>query len=513
MEHTDPNNDNLLKHLKIELDAFRSPAPSEIWDGIAHDLDLDTDTIDSQLKSSLQSFSQSAPAFIWSNIESDIGNNEIEDKDQRSDMLLDKKLQEAANAKLSAPETIWYGIEQQLNVDAIWNGMQPKLNKLRSAYIRKRIVKFISVAALLLLFIRTCSFDTFITKPISVSIPENNQKFSEFNKIKNTPGIDKTLKTEETTVPYLSDNVLMQNNEAKVKEVKFNKKDLEIVSDNVNLQSEKSFFIVNNEVQNAELIINNLASEISLPKDDNNAILFSMVELSVKNAEQLAVKKLVFPEIDIKDHKLNKKNSFIPKYELGLVSVVNSAILINDQNTKKLSHVIRDKVETVPNLSYNFALQVGVQFAEKHSFLAEFWYNSKIRQEYRYNINGKQQHQTVDLNYVKFNLLYRPILFSYGFEKRNAIVSGMGLYLANLKHISNNMSANALVFPTATANEWDTGFSLSIGQEHKIGKSLVLDYGLRNEIGFSSIFKTNKSNPDKTSHLGLGAYLALRYRF
>jgi hypothetical protein len=512
MEFPDSHNDQFLKHLKNELDAFKTQAPKELWEGIAHELDHGSDVIDDSLKIAAASVNNTAPSFLWSNIEASISN---EPASASTDELIDHKLKEAAENLRQAPEYIWYGIEQQLNIDKIWNGMQPRLDKIRSNYLWKKRLSFVGAAAFLLLLIRGCGVDLWLPETAKPVFTENTKAVenSFFNAKKSTKELKDThyingvgpnnLKPDEI-------NGNFQTNLPKLNTVKRNS--FPIIQKITEIKQS-----VLPDFQQSHLINNSTGTVVqALPDsifknelaDEHKLVLSSIEKRKIRLIESfdIKIKDMMLPVSNLKSQ---FKNPFKTSYEIGLIGVLNSAILINDQNTKKLNRVRADNVKAYSNLSFSYGLQVSVKFAKRHSLITEFWFDSKIKQEYRYMVSGRLHTDQAELNYVKVNLYYRPVLFSYG---NNSIVALAGAYLSNLKNISYSSSGHANYSPAA-ASLWDTGIGLGIGQEHRIGKSLVLDYGLRNEIGVSSIFQTNRYTPVKTNLLGFGAYLAMRYRF
>jgi hypothetical protein len=186
-----------------------------------------------------------------------------------------------------------------------------------------------------------------------------------------------------------------------------------------------------------------------------------------------------------------------------------STFFINDQNLSKLNRLRANDVELLfkPTLSFGFQLAA---VKGRHTFLTEFCYGVKEKQAYSYNVSGRQHVDLTELKYVKLNLIHRSSLFTYKNSNFNASV---GAYLSNLKGISFNSSLPNANHQFVEANNWNAGLVLGLGQEHVLYKNVMLDYGIRNEIGLSSVFKDNSRLTSKTNLLGFAAYMTLKYRF
>jgi hypothetical protein len=461
MEFPDSNNEQFHKHLKEKLDAFSAKAPDGLWNEIAFDMNQ-------------------------------------QENEKRTP--IDDLVKSAADRKRTAPEFIWYGIEQKLNLDKVWDEMQPRLNRLRVNYRIKKALSYLSAAAILLLFVRNCDFN---------SISENNSILVENNL--NTKEIKQ--KQVDKNQGQLTPNTLNPNKLSAKSNTNRIFSPIKIASTNeannlfsINKSEERKTVIdlqqINESQENAVRSI--LASETS---QTDNSIDIAPKAIKIKNSEPglLSENKLAVNTDPIPDFKKSKR----AKYSLGLISSLRTTLFIDDQNSRKLNRINAVNVDLVPNLTFSYAVLVGAQFG-KHGFDAEFWYNNKVVQEYRYIVAGRSHSDLTKIDYLKINLLYRPQLFSFG---KNKIVANAGMYISNLKGVSYSSTRHNFNNNSADLNLWENGLVLGLGHEYSLSKQIALDYGFRNEIGLSGIFKSGRNNILNTKLVGFTAFMSLRYKF
>jgi hypothetical protein len=457
--------------------------------------DSNNEQFHKQLKEKLDAFSAKAPDGLWNEIAFDMNQQENEKRTPIDDLV-----KSAAERKRTAPEFIWYGIEQKLNLDKVWDEMQPRLNRLRTNYRIKKALSYLSAAAILLLFVRNCDFN---------SISDNNSALTE-NNLNSKEIIQKQVDKNQG---QLSPNTFIPNKLAKKSNTNTVFNAIKIAATN-----EANNFFNKNKSQESIAVIdlqhlkksqeNNVRSIVVSEKPQtDNFIKKAPDVIDVKNSELALLSE---NELSVKTDLLSDyKKSKTAKYSIGLISSLRTTIFIDDQNSRKLNRISTGKIDLVPNLTFSYAVQIGAQFG-KHGFDAEFWYNNKVVQEYRYIVGGRTHSDLTKIDYLKINLLYRPQLFSYG---KNKIVANAGIYISNLKGVSYSSTRHNFNNISADLNLWENGLVLGLGQEHSLSKQIALDYGFRNEIGLSGIFKSGKNNILNTKLIGFIAYMSLRYRF
>ncbi len=509
MEHTDPNKDNLIWYINEKLNTFHCPAPKELWDGIAHDLDIDSDNIDNHLKDAAGNVQSIAPAFLWNSIEEQLHGFEAANDDK----ILDDKIKSSYHINAKAPETFWYGIEQQLNIDKIWENMTPELNTLRSRYVWRKRLQYLSIAAMLLLLIRGCSFDSWMPEfgqqTARLEWKKQNERTQKSADRLNSFDNNSQLNTSEDTHNQNFANFDRYNNHVRLQ-------------GKIKKTAEKFFSPLNDKFFefNLKKIIGKhnftgvTSFDSSLTNDQN--IILSSNSLETKVADLTDHTDYEFGSAPLfSEMKKKLKISKIISYEIGLIGLVNQAVFVNDFNTKKLSSFSKTPVRSYSPLTFSYGLQVGLNFAKNHSLIAELWFSSKIRKVYSYSFNGRNITDEIDLEYVKMSISYRPSILRYGRSKNNKIIATLGVYLSNLQQLSRNNLLQFRPIAIPEIHSWDSGVLVAFGQQHSISKSITFEYGVRSEIGFAGIFDLPKSNRyfNSSNIFGVGGYAALRYKF
>ena len=458
MEFPDSNNEQFYQHLKEKMDAIRAKAPKGLWDDIAHEINQDTSV------------------------------------ETETSQLLDDKIRTSASLQRTAPHYLWYGIEQKLNIDSVWDKMQPRLNKMRANYRYRKVFSYVSAAVLLLLFLRSCDF-SLVTDKNSTFAENNHESLQIQNYIKKEVKKARGNSLNQSALSNLSGTDIYITSNKNIEAISFNELIAELKPAEKFLPKVDAIF-EHNKINSFE----NAALETNVSKDSTPAT----IEIANKEPVLIAENdtKPVLASLPI----LKKlKNG---TYSFGLVSSLRTTIFIDDQNSRKLNRISSGNVDMVPNLSFSYAVQVGAQFG-KHGFNAEFWYNNKVIQEYRYTLSGRQHSDFTEIDYLKVSLLYRPELLSYGKTK---IIANAGLYLSNLKGVSYRSTQQNHNIINKDLNLWENGMILGLGQEHSLSKKVIIDYGFRSEIGLSGIFKSGRNNILNTKLIGFSATMGLRYR-
>jgi len=478
--------------------------------------DLNNEDFHKLLKEKMDSFSTKAPDGLWNGISNEL-NQTVDDELNTENQLIDTKLREAASKSKIAPEFIWYGIEQKLNLDRVWNNMQPELNRIKRTYLFRKSISYISAAAILLLFLRSCSFDNMLQKPVFVeienqntSVNDNIQKNAELPSSEDEPNSNNSGK-----IDLANNNRNFKSQQKKnqlegafgtTKQIEININDIALKQINESIKqltgNKETTNAGNNETINADKNESlNAGNSQTTNADKNEPSIIEMENREFKlNNEFVATP-------DVRDSHLKNKTKI--EYRLGLITSIKSSLITNYDNSAKLNRLRAEDIQLMPNPSFSYGVQI-IAKKSAHSFIAEFWYDYKEKQEYSYSLSGRRHSDIIEISYVRFNLLYRPILFSYGKTSVNAVA---GAYLSNLKGSSLSSTMPNRNLDLSELNNWNPGILLGIGQEHKIGSSLVIDYGLRNEIGLNSIYKTKGNIHSKSNLMGFSAFVALAYRF
>ena len=469
---------------------------------------INTDPIDNHLKNKLNELGNQAPNELWNRI-----NHGLEEDDS----LIDQKLREYySGINKEAPESIWYSIEKQLNIDLVWSKLGPSLDKLKLFHVWKNRLKKLSVAALLLLLIRGCGVDLWMYNLSNNNSSLHTLKSSESNSndrgnksseiiSKSKVHADYGNETMKITDGVVEENIILTKNILDVyPEENLNKVD----------QNENNILLDNKDFENKNELLSAQENE-ELNKQNNriihvNSVNYSLIKLNEKNIVN-----------DLLTVRLNHKNPFLRlKFDLGLVSTIQQIFLKNDLNAKILSNYVPSSSSST--LGYAYGLSLGFNFNHRHAFISELLINSKMRQDYVYQHNGKVNRETVDFDYLKFNLLYKYNIIGFGATRRNVLSMSSGVYLSHLKNnntnspISSLRNNSTLQINIPQLNNWDWGFLANVGMEHSLQRNLLFEYGIRTDIGMGSVYKPNSNFITVngiSNFIGLGFYSTLKYRF
>ncbi|MCH2022932.1 MAG: PorT family protein [Saprospiraceae bacterium] len=533
---------NLDKHIDSKLkdcfDSLQMNAPDHLWDSISSKLSKEhllDDSIDEKLEKSYSNVTQkTAPSFLWDSI-----NDELYSEEETFDDSLDHKLkysyqnQEAAQA----PNKVWYAISQQLNIDATWNKISKALdiNPVISDW-RNRMFKFMAVASILFLFVRSCDYNP---KPLNTDyipiVQDGLQK--DIKRIKMP--IQKTNKVNNITIKSKNENEIIsvktQNNNNETNfdlnespivqteniEIKTNKQkstsDINIAHSHANLSSLKDSKKDHNLlVDDFDKNLNNGAS-IAI-SGQSSVIGFNSDPLYIINDRQLSVTNDIGPVLIIDEFGLENKrtpNNIKGKFEAGVFTVINSTMLLNKETKEGF-----DKNSLVQNyygLAANYGLWASYKIIPHGAIIAEFSINADNRQAYGVYENGVYYLKEWLMKYNRVSLAYKHDLWRTNHNKilNTKIVAQIGTYLGFLREAKLFYDGDLRYDRLQDHHHFDFGFKIAVGQEIIIDK-FVIGLGLRSDIGLTNIFRGNTSFTAQENHtniIQLGGYCTIGYRF
>jgi len=206
--------DNIDKHIdkkiKDSFEQLQKKAPSHLWDKISTGLEeqeaLD-EQLDQKVKKGFEQQKAVLPVGLWDSIADGLETEEVLDE------TIDQKVKEGFEQQTvhKAPASVWRNVRRQLNIDKTWTKVQQELD-VRPVVTdwRKRMLQFVSAAAVLLLFLRTCDLDTFQPQPTvhtndfppqTITSPHSTQKETHLaktnSKAASTDNSSATHKTQE----------------------------------------------------------------------------------------------------------------------------------------------------------------------------------------------------------------------------------------------------------------------------------------------------------------------------
>lgn len=504
------------KQLQQKLNARIVPAPKELWSSIADGLDQAAEQ-DAQLDQSLQeqftSFEHKAPLGLWGAIEGELTSPPALDEDA----LLDEKVRESYEQPQAAPEQIWYNIDQQLNVDTIWRKMQPGLNHLRKAYLWRKRLRQLSMAAVFLLLIRGCGLHIlpdFNQQPITVevnqqAIPAKSKEYHSTSKQAANSSQEET--NSQQTIASPTTKQLLPKSLKTIEKTKAENNPLsteqrpqaKVIGENDQHSSPSPSTdnsiakVVHDNKVMKEAIAEKILSQSPIPAMSANALARE------EKAAIVELTKMVQPS----------SNKFKAYQEIGLIASLQHSLILNDATPKslRLQSASAVRKEILPAASYG--LNINHYFHPKQALAFELWWNSSIRHKYNYAYRGKQLGAEVKLRYVKAALVYELNVLDYSFLKsQQKLLLRVGAYVANLQEQSQLSSPYQTNLPLPELQDWDSGLLFGLEQKHQLHPRLSFAYGFRTEIGITSILEVSKANNKRPSFLNVGGIARLNYR-
>jgi len=313
---------NIDSKIKESFDGVQKKAPVNLWDNISEEMDLNQNLdgkLDSKLKDSFdgQLGKTTAPAFLWGSITDGLTEGE-----EVLDSTLDSKVKESYDAEVSAktPNSVWFAINRQLNIDKTWTKISKALDvKPVVSDWRKRMVRFMAAASILLLFIKTCDFD-----PQPLNTNYTSQSIEE--------EVSTNKKPQNKNVSPLSNS--NKGNSNKTARVEGNNN----VTSNDNINSNVSG-------QATDLIISN-SNNKTTPSSSNSSTdeedrLPS--ELTIGREEVKVDNSIDFVAIDIKSNTLEYSNTAESNSTSEKDNIVNEPSG-NNSNSKSIDKSLTDKV-------------------------------------------------------------------------------------------------------------------------------------------------------------------------
>jgi len=461
------------------------------------------------LKDKLNEFNNQAPVELWNNIDLNL---------EKEDSLIDQKIKDHfLNSDKKAPEYIWYGIEQQLNIDRIWKKISPTLDRLKLVYIWRNRIKKWSAAALLLLLIRSCGMDLWVVDQVMPFSENQSASISSYN----TKEIQQIAKQKIDEKKFDLVEIINSKNNF------LNTEKRDIVKSPFNLEEFENTANYSGLVDDTSKVNHDLHEDFAKEVKNLTSIVpvVQFVDRDILNLKPISFNGFVqqskiFETELIKNQLKNRNFYFKPKFDFGIVSTIQQIFLKNDLNAKILSNYVPSSSSST--IGYAYGIILGVNFNPRHAFVSEILINSRMRQDYVYQHNGKTNRETVDFDYFKVNMLYELNMLRFGTSKRNALNISSGIYLSHLKNKNANsplasLSSNSsLSILAPKLNNWDWGFLANIGLEHALQKNLLFEYGIRSDIGIGSVYSSNNinySNNGISNFIGFGFYSTIKYRF
>lgn len=447
--------------------------------------------IERKIKEGFENSDHKAPDNIWSSI-----NDQLENDPNSVDNKIKTSFE---SSNISAPEGIWKGIDKQLTIDRGWVKIH-KLLQRRTAYKWAK-----RVAAFLIFLFFVSSESTEIFPGI------NGRKLSENNNLFSLDNHQQLMTQKQNTnlnkTP--SKDLLSSNQSNKTELLSKTKKD--IAKKNKNNNTEKTGFsdeVNTNKAAGVNSNIENSSTSSGTVEKENLSDSQNLSKLPVKSLNALPTNNI---KRDIIDVELNFDLPEEKKFELGVFTAINTTAIVN--NTTIRAFDAKSLVAFDPSFGTNLGVQFIYHFNKKHGWASSLTH-SGIRQSYKKFSKGSLNDETAHLNFIRLHTMYQFKLKPYDAQK-SAFNIRVGPYFGFMTKstftVNNELDSDSLNYFC----NYDFGLSLQAG--HSVNwNSVVLDYGLNLDKGLINLNKGTDQIPasfDRSTTIGLGAYISLRYKF
>ncbi|MCF6366212.1 MAG: PorT family protein [Bacteroidales bacterium] len=442
--------------------------------------------IDDIIKKSYNSLNKTAPEELWQNISDDIS--------------LDLKIKDSYQKQHStAPDSVWNNIKKELTIDNVWYRIKRKLNFITFLY-RLRNAGFVITASVFLL-----GLYNIILKNEDITgknygnkyFVESNSANSEFLTTEplNNPNFNSII-TEESYTRRINKTTNNKKNTADVRN-RYIKQNFETKKENIN----EFGGVAENIVIPAkyQLIPDVVSSDTLMPVTDTLRQLEKLNKINLLN-----VNTVTFNGNNIK----KRRGLFF----IGTVVNYNYTWISNNE-TKK-AFIPNSLIADDPDYSYNTGLLLGYYLNNRSSLKSEYFFNSKIKQNYGIYTEGQFLHKEIELNYSKVSLSYNRSLLNYKLISNSSLNADFGVYFAKL--INNSVKYNDIQIQSAeNYTQIDYGLKFSVGQTENF-KHFKFGYGIDINYGLNNIFKGTAEVPahfDVTKTFSTGIYFNAVYVF
>lgn len=518
MADLNKHTDRLLEFIDQKMNnEFQVTAPEELWQGIAEQLPPQQPSelsFDQQLQDKMGTFKAPAPAQLWENI---LGEMDA----PTADDLLDDKVRQAYQVGTKAPEQIWYQIDHKLSIDQIWRDMTPQLNQLRKKYIWRKRFRQLSVAAVFLLLLHTCIFQ--IPEPAPRQLARESTR-APITMPKNTLGPVTLFPLQQILFSLKQDKEISttkDQNQLPLTTTNNTTAEGQPMADantsmTTSLSDEEK--VSTNAGRLAVILPDLIAQNTVSSNHSNNSTIRQLtnrppIHLSAITAQAVTVQE-VFPFLPTTANK--KRSPFRSSTQVGIIASVQQSQITNDGNYKTIQR-ITSEVEIKAPQAFSYGLNIEHVFAPKQGVSAELWLNAQHRQRYNFDYRGKPIYKDLTLNYSKLALAYRLNFLSYGLFQQHKLLIKPGAYLSHLNSKQEEYSSGGIKITSPAFNTWNAGIKFSLAQQHAFRSKVVLEYGLRSEVGIRNLTQTNprsnNTNAASSNLINWGLYGALRYQF
>jgi hypothetical protein len=387
------------------------------------------------------------------------------------------------------PEAVWEGLQDQLDVDAVWTRLDASL----SSHARKKRIAAFAVAATLFLAVSTLGL-WYILSPGSIHDPKQAAQLEQEQEEVAGDTLSAIAQLDEIIADDKGIFSLPTPNEKEPRA----KQDLQLVQ----ISSQDDFQpgqFLETVFETAVIPIKALPillADAQIHKKQINTFDFSPSSLGNDNITTYTG-DAVWPE------------NLLSSVYIGLTGQLANTWMLND---KTISGLKSDELTfTDPSFGSNFGLQIGAGLTQRLGLRAEIMWLNRNRQTYREYMNGKFVTNDIILDYYSFKLLARYNAGSYA--SPHYLLAGA--YTGFMQQATQTINGVSRYVDNEYEN-LDYGVILGYEYPFPLTGHLTFTPGLFAQMGLNNVFSGNERIPDflnRTHNASLNLSFAISYSF
>lgn len=388
------------------------------------------------------------------------------------------------------PEAIWDGVQDQLDVDAVWTRLDASL----SSHARKKRIAAFAVAAALFLAVSTLGL-WYILSPVSmrdqkqVAQLEQEQEEVAGDTLSAFAQLDEVI-ADDTGIFSLPTPVEKELRAAQhLQLVRIGSQD-----DFQPGQFRETAF----ETEVTPIIaLPALLADAQMPKEQLETFSFGPSSLGIDDIIPYNIGDAVWTE------------NLLSSVYIGFTGQLANTWMLND---KTISGLKSDELTfTDPSFGSNFGLQIGTGLTQRLGLRAEIMLLNRNRQIYREYMNGNFVTNDIILDYYSFKLLARYNAGSYA--RPHYLLAGA--YTGFMQQATQTINGVSRFVDNEYEN-LDYGVILGYEYPFPLTGHLTFTPGLFAQMGLNNVFSGNERIPDflnRTHNASLNLSFAISYSF
>jgi hypothetical protein len=387
------------------------------------------------------------------------------------------------------PEAVWDGVQDQLDVDAVWTRLDASL----SSHARKKRIAAFAVAATLFLAVSTLGL-WYILSPGSMHDPkqaaqlEQEQEEVAGDTLSAFAQLDEVI-ADDTGIFSLPTPVEKEHRAAQHLQ-------LVQISSQDDFQSGQFLEMVFETAVTPIKALPILVADAQIQKKQINTFGFSPSSLGNDDITTY-IGDAVWPE------------NLLSSVYIGFTGQLANTWMLND---KTISGLKSDELTfTDPSFGSNFGLQIGAGLTQRLGLRAEIMWLNRNRQTYREYLNGNFVTNDIILDYYSFKFLARYNAGSYA--RPHYLLAGA--YTGFMQQATQTINGVSRYVDNEYEN-LDYGVILGYEYPFPLTGHLTFTPGLFAQMGLNNVFSGNERIPDflnRTHNASLNLSFAISYSF